>query len=220
MTISRTAWIPPMLLLSALAFLASAQAQPLYRIVGPDGKVTFSDRAPEVAVPGSRTSAVEQPKVGTSTATLPYELRQVAQRFPVTLYSGDKCAACDSARSMLSTRGIPFVERTVNTNEDIEALQRLSGNNILPFATIGGQQLSGYLSTEWAQYLDAAGYPKQSQLPANYRRAAAAPLVALKPAQAAPKPDDDKAAPAPATQRAPAPVPTGPTPSNPAGIRF
>jgi glutaredoxin len=217
MTISRTAWIPPMLLLSALAFVASAQAQPLYRIVGPDGKVTFSDRAPEVAVPGSRTSAVEQPKVGASTATLPYELRQVAQRFPVTLYSGDKCAACDSARSMLTTRGIPFVERTVNTNEDIEALQRLSGNANLPFATIGSQQLSGYLSTEWAQYLDAAGYPKQSQLPANYRRAAAAPLVALKPAQAAPKPDDKAA---PATQRAPAPVPTGPTPSNPAGIRF
>lgn len=219
MTLSRTAWIPSMLVLGALAFVASAQAQSVYRIVGPDGKVTFSDRAPEVAAPGSRTSTVAQPDAGSDSSTLPYDLRQVAQRFPVSLYTGSNCAPCESARSMLVARGVPFTERTVNTNEDIEALQRLSGTTNLPFATIGGQQLAGYSVTEWTQYLDAAGYPKQSQLPGNYRRAAAAPLVALKPAQAASKPAD-KAATAPARQRAPAAVPTGPTPSNPAGIRF
>lgn len=217
MTVSRTVWIPSILALAALAVAASAQAQPMYRIVGPDGKVTFSDRAPEVAQPGARTSTVTPTEPATSTSTLPFDLRQVAQRFPVTLYSGDKCAPCDSARSMLTTRGIPFAERTVNTNEDIEALQRLSGNTSLPFGTIGGQQLSGYSSTEWTQYLDAAGYPKQSQLPANYRRAAPMPLVAVTPAQAASKP---AAAAAQTRQRPPAAAPSGPTPSNPAGIQF
>ena len=219
MTVSRTVWIPSMVALAALVVAVSTQAQPVYRIVGPDGKVTFSDRAPEVAQPGARTSTVTPTESATSTATLPFDLRQIAQRFPVTLYSGDKCAPCDNARSMLTTRGIPFAERTVNTNEDVEALQRLSGNSSLPFATIGGQQLSGYSSTEWAQYLDAAGYPKQSQLPANYRRAAASPLVALKPAQAAPKPADagDTAR---ARQRPPAAAPSRPAPSNPAGIQF
>jgi hypothetical protein len=120
---------------------------------------------------------------------------------------------------MLSTRGIPFSERTVNTNEDVEALQRLSGNTNLPFATIGGQQLSGYSATEWAQYLDAAGYPKQSQLPANYRRAAPMPLVAVTPAQAASKPAAAATTARP-RQRPPTAAPSGPTPSNPAGIQF
>lgn len=219
MTVSRTVWIPSILALAALVVAASVQAQPVYRIVGPDGKVTFSDRAPEVAQPGAHTSTVTPTESATSTSTLPFDLRQVAQRFPVTLYSGDKCAPCDSARSMLSTRGIPFSERTVNTNEDVEALQRLSGNTNLPFATIGGQQLSGYSATEWAQYLDAAGYPKQSQLPANYRRAAPMPLVAVTPAQAASKPAAATTTARP-RQRPPTAAPSGPTPSNPAGIQF
>lgn len=220
MTMTRTAWFTSALVLGALAFQASANAQTVYRIVGPDGKVTFSDRAPETPPPGSRTSAVTPSAGGSDTSALPFELRQVAQRFPVTLYSDSKCAPCDSARSMLVARGVPFAERTVTTNEDMDALQRLGGGNSLPFATIGGQQLSGYSASEWAQYLDAAGYPKTSQLPANYRRAEPTPLVALKPVQAVPKAQDKAAEPAARARPAPSTAPTGPAPSNPAGIRF
>ena len=147
---------------------------------------------------------------------MPYELRQVASRFPVTLYTGNDCAPCTSARNLLTARGVPFTERTVTTNEDIEALQRLSGSAGLPFGSIGGQQLAGFSDAEWTQYLDAAGYPKQSQLPRNYRQPAPTPLVAVKeaaPAPAASAPDQT-----PATRR-PAPAPR-PAPSNPAGIIF
>lgn len=218
-TISRLGKFPALLLIGALACAASVQAQPVYRVVGPDGKVTFSDRAPETTAPGARTSSTAQAAAGTDTAALPYALRQVVQRFPVTLYTGSTCAPCDSARSLLVARGVPFTERTVGTSEDVEALEKLSGKSNLPFATIGGQQLEGFSETDWSQYLDAAGYPKQSQLPANYRRAPAAPLVALKPAQEAPKSAAEKPAAAPARRPA-VPAPSGPTPSNPAGIKF
>jgi hypothetical protein len=115
-------------------------------------------------------------------------------------------------------RGIPFTERTITTNEDIDALQRLSGSSSLPFGTIGGQQLTGFSDTEWTQYLNAAGYPKQSQLPSNYRRPPAAPLVAVKAVQ--PVAPETPAKGAPVERPRPAPVTNGPTPSNPAGIRF
>ena len=196
-------------------------AQAVYRIVGPDGKVTFSDRAPtEDATPTApaRAGSVPQASSGT-TATLPYALRQIATRFPVTLYTGSDCAPCTSARNLLINRGIPFTERTVVGNEDIAALERLSGGTSLPFGTIGGQQLSGFSDTEWSQYLDAAGYAKQSQLPPGYQRPAATPLVAVQqvaPAQAAQK---NAAPPALVRPQAPA-ASSGPTPSNPAGIRF
>lgn len=199
---------------------ASAQAQTVYRIVGPDGKVTFSDRPPaDAAAQPARTSGTGP---AAPNAELPLALRQPATRFPVTLYTGSDCAPCASARNMLVARGIPFTERTVSTNEDIDALQRLSGSASLPFGTIGSQQLAGFSDTEWTQYLDAAGYPKQSQLPPSYRRPAATPLVAVKAAEPA-----SAAASAPSSaraqaqrQRPPAPVNEGPTPSNPAGIRF
>lgn len=202
--------------LCALAWVGLATAQPVYRIVGPDGKVTFSDRAPSDNATPAQTASTGTPDSGTS--ALPYELRQIAARFPVTLYTGTDCAPCASARNLLINRGIPFTERTVNSNEDIEALKRLSGATSLPFGSIGGQHLSGFSDSEWMQYLDAANYPKQSQLPANYRRAAATPLVATQRAEAAPAAAE--ASPRAATRPQPATAPSGPGPSNPAGIRF
>lgn len=216
-------WIAAASSVLALASLA-AQAQPMYRIVGPDGKVTFSDRPPvdgsTAAAPAgspSRASAAD------AAAALPFELRQVANRYPVTLYTAPNCAPCASARNLLVNRGVPFSERTVTTNEDVDALQRLSGDASLPFGSIGGQQLKGFSDVEWTQYLDAAGYPKSSQLPSAYRQPPATPLVAVK------KADETPARPAPAataaatsgTTPAPAaPAPGARSPSNPAGIRF
>ncbi|WP_442866836.1 glutaredoxin family protein [Acidovorax sp. NCPPB 4044] len=202
-------------LCAACAAMAAvpAGAQTVYRIVGPDGKVTFSDRAPDAKMAPAPLASGRS----AAGAALPYELQQIVGRFPVTLYTSNDCTPCSNARDLLVNRGVPFTERTVNTNEDIDALQRMSGSTTLPFGTIGSQQLSGFSDAEWAQYLDAAGYPKQSQLPVAYRRPPAAPLVAAK--TAAPV-----TAPGPATSAPPAPAsnppPAAPTRSNPAGIQF
>lgn len=200
------------LTLIALGLLAlPALAQGVYRIVGPDGRVTFSDQPPADAPSRSGTGTSSAASTG---GTLPFELRQVASRYPVTLYTGKDCAPCNSGRNLLSARGIPFAEKTVSTAEDGEALRRLNGDGSLPLLSIGSQQIKGYSDIEWTQYLDAAGYPKQSQLPSGYRRPAPAPLVAVKPAAAAPK-AKEASGPAPA-----AAVPVAPPATNPAGIRF
>ena len=203
----------PVLVIALAA--GAAMAQSVYRHVDKNGKVTFSDQPPAASA-----QPAAAPRTGTAAGAggpaLPYELRQVAQRYPVTIYTGDECAPCGAGRSLLVTRGIPFEERTIKTNEDLEALQRLSGQTALPLLSIGAQQLKGFSDAEWSQYLDAAGYPKSAQLPAGYRNPPAAPLVAV---QAAPAPTARAAAPAPAAQPAPTAA-EGPTPSNPAGIKF
>ena len=199
--------------LLALAAGNAAAQQPLYRSVGPDGRVTYSDRAPierpAEARAGSATSS-------SSTDALPYELREVVARYPVTLYTGTDCAPCASARSLLTARGVPFTERTVTSNEEVNALKALSGEQSLPLGTIGSQQIKGFSDVEWTRYLDAAGYPKQSQLPPNYRQSEPTPLVAAKPIE--------KAAPERAATPAPRPAPPPVQPpagnGNPAGIRF
>ena len=38
-------------------------------------------------------------------------------RFPVTLYTSTNCAPCGAGRTLLASRGIPFSERTVATND-------------------------------------------------------------------------------------------------------
>jgi glutaredoxin len=195
---------------AALALAASTHAQTVYRIVGPDGKVSFSDQPPPPASKAKVTTAAPGGG-GANNASLPFELKEIAQRYPVTLYTGANCSPCASARNLLTARGVPFTERTVNSNEDAAALQSISGDASLPFGTIGSQQLKGFSDVEWTQYLDAAAYPKTSVLPASYKSAAPRPLVASKAATEPAKPAS------PATDAAPAL--TAPNRS-PTGIQF
>lgn len=188
--------------------MLAAHAQTIYRIVGTDGKITFTDKPPVNPEQGK----VQATGLGSAGAALPFELRQVMAKFPVSLYSGPDCSACSSGRALLSARGIPFTELSVTTPDDIAALQRISGEATIPLLTVGAQRIRGYSEAEWTQFLDAAGYPRASLLPAGYRQAAATPLVALQ------KPDkvDERRADA----RSEAAPPAGPGPVNPAGIRF
>ena len=191
--------------LLALAALASA------------GRVTFSDKPPAEAQ-GRAAPPVVSPGAsgGGSAAALPFELRNAASRYPVTLYTGQDCGPCVSARNFLASRGIPFSERTVATEDDIEALRRLAGVARLPFLTIGAQQIRGFSEPEWSQYLDAAGYPRVSQLPPGYRNPPAAPLVATQQAPRRTAPQQ----PAPGEPQQSAAEPAPEAPANPAGIRF
>jgi len=198
-----------------------AQAQQVYRMVGPDGRVTFSDRPPPASANAATTS--ESGVTGSSPAAppgLPFELRQIALKYPVVLYTGDNCTPCDAGRSLLAGRGVPFSEKTVKSAADTDALQRLGGDASLPFLTIGSQQLKGFSDAEWTQFLHAAGYPKSSALLPGYRAPKPAPLVAV-----APLPESTTAGeganPAPTT-KSPAVRTVQPSPNiaNPAGIKF
>jgi glutaredoxin len=195
-----------------------ASAQQIYRFVGADGRITFSDKT----TLDPTLKAIAAPQVqpaAQATAVLPFELRQVVSRYPVTFYTGPGCGPCTGGRELLTRRGVPFTEKTVTSNDDIEALKRLAGAASLPFLTIGAQQLRGFSEVEWVQFLDAAGYPATSQLPANYSASPATPLVAaqelVRPApEARPRPAE--------TARAAQPdsIPLEAPAENPSGIRF
>ncbi|NML48060.1 glutaredoxin family protein [Ramlibacter sp. G-1-2-2] len=204
------------MVLAALCATSLGASAQVYRIVGPDGKVTFSDRPPAETAAKPAAAAPAGGNTANAGGGLPYDVRTAAGKYPVTLYTGTDCAPCNSARNFLSGRGIPYSEKTVSTNDDAAALRKLSGEVRVPFLTIGGQQLHGYSETEWSQYLDAAGYPKASKLPSGYRNPAPTPMVAVQQAQPA-------AAAAAPQAPAVAPVPDAPpatTADNPAGIRF
>jgi glutaredoxin len=196
--------------------LTVAKAQTIYRIVGADGKVTFSDKPPASADQGKVASTgVGAAAAGAAAGNLPFELRQVVAKYPVTLYTGQECSPCGSGRALLTSRGVPFSEKSVSTSEDVAALQRLTGDASLPVISIGSQRVKGFSDTEWTQYLDLAGYPKSSALPVNYKNPPPVPLITVQ------KPIEVKPEPKPTQAQAPEPVaPAGPTRSNPAGISF
>lgn len=167
-------WLP----IAALFFALPSHA--LYKVVGPDGKVTYTDVAPQND--GSRITPLGANNTAPPVVSLPLELRQAVARYPVTLYTATNCQPCESARRVLRERGVPFGERTVTSNDDITAYNRVAGGTDLPGVTIGAQVLRGLSQEQWDSYLDAAGYPRRTQLPPNYQYPAATPLVERKEA--------------------------------------
>ena len=198
---------------STIALLVcGAQAQTVYRSVGPDGKVTFSDQPPLTGQAQVSASTLGGGAAAAANEALPPALRQVVTRYPVTLYTTTPCAPCDGGRALLQSRGIPFTERSVTTAQDAAALQQLAGDTSLPLLTIGSQHFKGFSDGQWTQYLDAAEYPATSVLPANYRNPPASPLTnPPKPAAPASKPVAKPQPQAPSS---------APNPNNPAGITF
>ena len=193
------------LLRCAPLLLVAFQSQAQYKVTGPDGKVTYTDRPP-ISTDSKVTSI--NARSGASEVSLPLDLRRAVSRYPVTLFvAGAGCEPCDSGRQFLRQRGIPFSERQVQTPEDNEALERLSGGRDAPTLSIGTQILRGLSPEIWGSYLDAAGYPRESQLPANYQYPAAAPVVARTPPPRAPEAASTES---PAATRA----------NNPSGIKF
>ena len=197
-------------LLALSGMLLCLPAHALYKVVGPDGKVTYTDRIPSPA-DGKVTPLNTAGNDVTEPGALPFELRQVIGRYPVTLYVIADCAPCDSARALLRQRGIPYAEKQVLTEQDAEALQRLTGTRDGPTLMIGQQQLHGLSAEIWNAYLDSAGYPRESRLPAGFQYPAATTLTERsEPARAAP-----------AAPRAPvAPPAAEQPPATPSGIRF
>ncbi len=219
-TLNHLRRLAPHLLVTAGLLVLPAMAQGVYRIVGPDGRVTYSDQPPPANTPARPVTGTAAPAAGSPSGTLPFELRQAVSRFPVTLYTSPECNPCRSGIAYLERRGIPFTEKTVQSNADIQALQRLSGETSLPLLTVGNQQLRGFAESDWKQYLDAAGYPAHTVLPSSYRRPSATPLVAATEVAPPPPPSAQErqttrqAAPTGSQEAGDAPV----TP--PPGIRF
>lgn len=197
------------LLTLPLALLCDS-AWALYKVVGPDGRVTYTDRAP-VDQPAR---ALKANGASVAADALPYDLQKVANRFPVTLFTGNNCTPCDTARQLLKSRGVPFTEKTVTTSEDIRQFRSQEATDQLPTVRIGQKQLSGLQHSDWNAYLDAAGYPATSALPPGYRYAPATPLVPL-----AGKPDASAEG-SGAAAGVSAPAPSGTDSKTPAGIRF
>ncbi len=201
----------PLALASALTLAlglmtAPAHAQ-IYKIVNPDGTVTFTDHPPAVGKGSQKALKVSGASSGTSTASFPPELRKAVGTYPVTLYSAESCKGCDQIRSLLTKRGVPFSERTVSTKGDYDEIQKISGARSVPVLKIGSKVMSGTTDNSINKYLTAAGYPAESVLPDGYKPAPVKPLT--------------EKAPTPAPEEAPQPeAEVNQAPQAPGGFRF
>lgn len=210
----RTRPVPSSLSIALLLGLAGlgTPSWAVFKVVGPNGQVTYSDRPP--AEPAARVQQLGPQATPLPATNLPPVLREATAKYPVTLYTTSDCTACDNARAYLRRRGVPYAESTITTAEDQAAFAaRFNKGGVVPVLTIGSQRLEAFEESSWAGYLDAAGYPKASMLPVGYAPPRATPL--------APRASDSATAPTvPSTPQSDAPQRRPEDSTAPPGFKF
>ncbi|WMW82135.1 glutaredoxin family protein [Undibacterium cyanobacteriorum] len=190
----------------AAGLLTSNAFAQAYKWIDANGKTVYSDTPPP---PSAKKVATKSFDTGSSinTANFPSDLAAAVSKNPVTLYTAPNCGACNEGRSLLKQAGIPFTEKTVKTNDDVNKLSQVSGDTSLPLLIISRSKFKGLDAVEWKTALAAAGYPETNKLPKDYRypepEPAAPPVV-----------NENKAADTKAAE------PLKPKSSSASGIRF
>lgn len=207
---SKTSLLASSAILLTCAIFVSASTHAaqshMYKWIGPNGKVVYSDKPPPADAKKLGSKPFESSS-NVSTANLPSDLALVVNKNPVTFYASPACSPCNEARNLLKQKGIPFAEKTIKTNEDIEKLRQISGDTFLPFLVINKSKFKNYDEQEWRTALAAAGYPETSLLPKDYRYPDPEPAAPLPPSTK--KDGEEKAS-----------EPIKPRSSSPTGIRF
>ena len=160
------------LLLNCLLLIpVCIHAGELYRWVDKSGKAYYGD------APTADAEQIERMKLFDTQDgdDLPYETRLARQNFPVILYMASDCSEpCQKGRDLLSKRGIPFAEKILLTQKEIDDFKQQTGTNQVPTLAVGKAFLVGFLAEQWDSELDIAGYPKT----APYRAPKALPTAA------------------------------------------
>jgi glutaredoxin len=148
-------------ILGALAFSCTIAAAQTWRWIDPaTGRVVYSDIRPAGKVKDLvRIGSGGAQNTGDD-ANLSFAARQAAQKYPVTLYSGPECQPCNDARQLLSKRGVPFTEKSVQTDTEKTELKNLVGDDFVPTLRVGVQRVRGFEAGAYNNLLDLAGYPK------------------------------------------------------------
>ncbi len=131
----------------------SAIAQDLYKSIGPDGRVIYSDKPPagarvektlkfenlpSSALPASASSYVEQLR------KLKASSPAIAASGAVVLYSAAWCGYCKKAKAYLAEKGISYQEVDIDTDEGVAAFAQAGGGKGVPLLLAGGQRVQGF----------------------------------------------------------------------------
>ncbi|WP_374354086.1 glutaredoxin family protein [Chitinimonas sp.] len=149
-------------LLLALLILSApfALAGKVYQWKDANGNIVFSDTPP----PDQKAQSKDIKTNVIQTSGGGFDLKEAMRKSPVILWANNCGESCDSARLLLSKRGVPYGLRNPQASPaDLEALKKiLSGDAVVPVLQVGATTLRGFEPESWQGALDNAGYPKSA----------------------------------------------------------
>lgn len=159
---------------AALLVAAAAHSQVLYKSVGPDGQVSYTDRPPAQGTVEKTLKAEDLPNTALPTKTLA-ELEQLqrtaakrdaakreaakAEAAPavseVTLFAASWCGYCRKARTYLAQRQVKYQEVDIDTPAGKMAFVQAGGVGGVPLLLAQGRKLRGFSPQAYDEFFGA-----------------------------------------------------------------
>lgn len=141
------------LIVGGALIAGSVFSQTLYKSVGPDGKVVYSDKPPsEGRVEKLKFQNLPATPLPESVAAAYAELLRKAKANPVgttvasgtVLYSASWCVYCRQAKAYLASKGVAYSELDIDTPAGMAGFAQVGGGKGVPLLVAGGQKVQGY----------------------------------------------------------------------------
>ena len=141
----------PAFLLLAFALCAPPAQAEIYKVVGADGKVSYTDKNPQPTATQTEKLKV-QPSSGAASASSPN-----ASARKVTLLSAQWCGACQQAKAYMNSRNIAFVEWDIDQSDYARTKIKALGAKGVPVILVGQQTMVGFSPEQLDAMLKNAG---------------------------------------------------------------
>lgn len=140
----------PAFLLLAFALCAQPAQAEIYKVIGADGRVSYTDKNPQSAAKTEKLNI--QAYSGAPSASSPN-----ASARKVTLLSAQWCGACRQAKAYMNSRKIAFEEWDIDRSDYARAKMRELGANGVPVILVGKQAMVGFSAERLDAMLKNAG---------------------------------------------------------------
>lgn len=141
---------------------APGMTQTLYKYVGPDGKVVYSDRPPESGRIEKTLHVQNLPNTVLPSATVGELNRLRKDARPATspaartvMFTAAWCGYCRKAKAYLAQHGVAYKEVDIETPEGKTAFATASSGNGIPFLLRNGEGIRGYSKEAYDEFFAA-----------------------------------------------------------------
>lgn len=142
--------------LGALLLSGAAPADTLYKSIGPDGKVVYSDRPPADGSIQKSLTFSNLPATPLPDSVIRYreELQRSARHrasgsssessAAVQLFTAEWCGYCRKAKAYLAEKRIPYQEHDIDTSDGRRAFAQAGSGSGIPLLRWKGKQMQGF----------------------------------------------------------------------------
>jgi glutaredoxin len=141
----------PVFFLFFSAFAAQQAQAEIYKVTGADGKVSFTDKAPQ-----STTAKSEKLTIQTFTGAPSISSYNGSVK-KVTLLSAQWCGVCRQAKAYMNSRKIAFEEWDIDQSDYALSKMRELGAKGVPVILVGKQKMVGFSPEGLDDMLQKAG---------------------------------------------------------------